>query len=130
MAGPLITNLKRIVVWSSGTLLTVLAIIISATIGWRPVVGAKTRPLTDRRFEPTPASVARGKYLVKGVTACFDCHSRAPAQWKPGEAPECEYCHTPSDNMDRPLPGMALGDPPYVSLVVPGIDGLPTCLIA
>jgi hypothetical protein len=87
MAGPLITKLKRIVGWSSGTLLTVLVIVVSVTIGWRPVVGAKSRPLTDRRFERTPARLARGQYLVNGVTACFDCHSEAPAQWKPGEAP-------------------------------------------
>jgi hypothetical protein len=79
--------MKRIVGWSSGTLLTVLAIAISVTIGWRPVVGAKSRPLTDRLFERTPARRVRGEYLVKSVTACFDCHSDAPAQWRPGEAP-------------------------------------------
>jgi mono/diheme cytochrome c family protein len=88
MARPLITKPKQIAGWSSGTLLTVLVIVISVTIGWRPVVGAKSRPLTDRRFEPTPARLTRGEYLVKSVTACFDCHSAAPAQWKPGEAPE------------------------------------------
>jgi hypothetical protein len=88
MAKPLTTKLKRIVGWSSGALLTALAIAISVTIGWRPVVGAKSRPLTDRHFERTPARLARGKYLVEGVTACFDCHSAAPGQWKPGEAPE------------------------------------------
>jgi hypothetical protein len=65
----------------------VLAIAISVTIGWRPVVAAKSRPLTDRRFERTPARLARGQYLVNGVAACFDCHSDAPAQWRPGEAP-------------------------------------------
>ena len=50
-------------------------------------MGAKSRPLTDRHFERTPARVARGKYLVEGVAACFDCHSEAPAQFNPGEAP-------------------------------------------
>jgi mono/diheme cytochrome c family protein len=88
MARPLTTKLKRIVGWSSGTLLTVLVIVISVTIGWRPVMGAKSRHLTDRRFERTPARLARGEYLAKGVAACFDCHSDAPSQWKPGEAPE------------------------------------------
>ena len=87
MATPLAARLKRIVAWSSGTLLTVLAILISVTIGWRPIVGAKSRPRTDRRFERTPSRLARGKYLVEAVSSCFDCHSDAPAQWKPGEAP-------------------------------------------
>jgi hypothetical protein len=84
----LITKLKQIVGWTSSILLTVLVIAISVTIGWRPVVGAKSRPLTDQYFERTPARLARGKYLVDGVVSCFDCHSAATNQWKPGEAPE------------------------------------------
>jgi mono/diheme cytochrome c family protein len=48
---------------------------ISFTIGWRPIVGAKARALTNRTFEPTPARLGRGRYLVEGVLACFDCHS-------------------------------------------------------
>ena len=87
MARPIIAKLKRIVGWSSGSLLTVMAIAVTLTVGWRPVVGAKSRPLMDRHFERTPERLARGKYLVEGVAACFDCHSEAPAQFKPGEAP-------------------------------------------
>ena len=78
---------KKVAAWSFSILLTVLAILITATIGWRPVVGAKSRPLTDRHFERTPDRVARGKYLVEGVAACFDCHSKAPSELKAGEAP-------------------------------------------
>jgi mono/diheme cytochrome c family protein len=48
---------------------------ITATIGWRPFLGPKVRPLTDRRFEPTPARLERGAYLVKSVTGCLFCHS-------------------------------------------------------
>jgi mono/diheme cytochrome c family protein len=48
---------------------------ITATIGWRPIIGPRARPLTDRRFEPTPARLERGAYLVKGVTPCLVCHS-------------------------------------------------------
>jgi hypothetical protein len=88
MASPFITKLRQIAGWSSGTLLTVLVIVISVTVGWRPVVGAKSRPLTDRRFERTSARLARGRYLVTSVTACFDCHSASSAQWEPGQAPE------------------------------------------
>ena len=87
MKSPFIAKPKRVTAWSFSILLTVLAILITATIGWRPVVGAKSRPLTDRYFERTPGRVARGQYLVEGVAACFDCHSEAPAQLKVGEAP-------------------------------------------
>jgi mono/diheme cytochrome c family protein len=48
---------------------------ITATIGWRPLIGPEARPLTDRRFEPNPARMERGAYLVKNVTACLFCHS-------------------------------------------------------
>ena len=48
---------------------------ITATIGWRPIIGPKARPLTDRRFEPTPARLERGTYLVRSVAGCLFCHS-------------------------------------------------------
>ena len=48
---------------------------ISATIGWRPIIGPAARPLTDRRFEPTPARLERGEYLVRSVAGCLFCHS-------------------------------------------------------
>lgn len=48
---------------------------ITFVVGWRPIIGAKARSLTDRRFEATPARLERGRYLVEGVMACFDCHS-------------------------------------------------------
>lgn len=44
------------------------------------------RPLTDRKFERTPARLARGEYLVRGVGYCFYCHGpnnfQAPG-WPP-----------------------------------------------
>ncbi|PWT88232.1 MAG: hypothetical protein C5B55_13455 [Blastocatellia bacterium] len=58
---------------------------ITLTIGWRPFLGPKTRPLTDRHFESTPARLARGKYLVEAVTGCLGCHS--PADFKAHGAP-------------------------------------------
>ena len=67
--------------WQKAILSTVLvagAVLgagITATIGWRPFIGPKARPLTDRRFEPTPARLERGTYLVNNVAGCLFCHS-------------------------------------------------------
>jgi mono/diheme cytochrome c family protein len=53
---------------------------ISLTIGWRPFIGPKTRPLTSRKFESTPARVERGQYLFSAAN-CAGCHSeRDPTQ--------------------------------------------------
>ncbi|HEU5235911.1 MAG TPA: hypothetical protein VFU37_02150, partial [Pyrinomonadaceae bacterium] len=68
----------------------VLVVVVGAgitfTIGWRPIIGAKKRRLTDRKFESTQTRLMRGKYLVDGVTGCFGCHS--DLDWsKPGAPP-------------------------------------------
>ena len=64
-------------------LVLVLAVGISATIGWRPVLGPRARAVTDRKFERTPQRLERGRYLVNAVTLCLDCHSQH--DWtKPG----------------------------------------------
>jgi mono/diheme cytochrome c family protein len=52
-----------------------LALGITFTIGWAPVVGPKARPLTERRFEVTPERIERGRYLANAVLGCLDCHS-------------------------------------------------------
>lgn len=62
-----------------------LAVGITATIGWRPFIGPRIRPLTNRVFERTPERLQRGKYLVEGVTPCLDCHS--PHDWTKHDAP-------------------------------------------
>ena len=56
-------------------LVALLSVAITATIGWTPILGPKTRALTDRRFEPSPARMDRGEYLVRSVTGCLMCHS-------------------------------------------------------
>lgn len=67
-------------------IITLLALGITFTIGWRPLIGAKKRALTDRKFEPTPQRLARGKYLVDGPNGCFGCHT--DQDWsKPGTPP-------------------------------------------
>jgi mono/diheme cytochrome c family protein len=66
-------------------LILLLSVAITFTIGWRPIIGAKSRPLVERKFEPTPARMERGRYLVEGVAGCFTCHSEL--DWKSEGAP-------------------------------------------
>ena len=69
----------RFLKWAGVSLLVllfVLSIAITFTVGWRPFLGPKTRPVTDRRFESTPARLERGKYLATSVSGCLYCHSR------------------------------------------------------
>jgi mono/diheme cytochrome c family protein len=56
-------------------LLALAAIGITATIGWRPFFGSKSRALTDRKFEVTPERLKRGTYLAEHVSSCTDCHT-------------------------------------------------------
>jgi mono/diheme cytochrome c family protein len=74
----------------SGIVLLVLIVIIAVgitfAIGWRPIIGAKKRALTDRKFEVTSARLERGRYLVDSVNGCFGCHT--DQDWsKPGAPP-------------------------------------------
>ena len=66
-------------------LVVALAVGITATIGWRPFLGPRSRPLTNRVFERTPERWARGKYLVESVNSCMVCHS--PHDWTKHDAP-------------------------------------------
>src|SRR4051794_28621285 len=68
--------------WTRGVLIgvsvlaAVVAVGLPATVGIRPFIGAKVRPLTNRRFEATPARLERGRYLVTSAqTPCVLCHS-------------------------------------------------------
>jgi mono/diheme cytochrome c family protein len=65
-----------------------LIVAISFTIGWRPFLGARSRPLTDRKFESTPERLARGRYLANAVSGCTFCHSKQ--DWKAPGAPIIE----------------------------------------
>ncbi len=56
-------------------LAVVLAAAITFTVGWRPIIGPKTRALTERKFESTPQRLARGQYLANAVSGCMHCHS-------------------------------------------------------
>jgi mono/diheme cytochrome c family protein len=73
--------------WGVTAMTSALAVLITVTVGWRPVLGARSRALTARSFERTPQRLAHGKYLVNGVLGCFDCHSQVEREPKPGVAP-------------------------------------------
>jgi cytochrome c553 len=78
-------RLLKISVAIAVSLVLLLAVAITATIGWRPFLGPRTRPLTDRKFEPTPQRWARGKYIFENLSLCVDCHS--PHDWTKHDAP-------------------------------------------
>lgn len=59
-------------------LLALIVLVVAAIpmmVGIRPIIGPRARPLTDRRFEPTPQRQARGEYLATTATGCLFCHS-------------------------------------------------------
>jgi mono/diheme cytochrome c family protein len=78
-------KILNVLLWSLAALVAVLVVGITVTIGWRPFVGPRARPLTTRRFAPTSERLARGTYLVKHVTPCMECHS--PHRWAEDDAP-------------------------------------------
>src|SRR6202521_2023922 len=58
---------------------------ISLTIGWRPFIGPRARPLTSRHFDSTPQRLERGRYLFTSQTGCSGCHSLH--DWSAHDAP-------------------------------------------
>jgi mono/diheme cytochrome c family protein len=75
----------KVFLYAAAFLAVILAVTITFTVGWRPFVGARSRPLTNRHFDATPGRLARGEYLARGVLGCIDCHSEH--DWKaPGAA--------------------------------------------
>jgi mono/diheme cytochrome c family protein len=73
-------RLGKWILWGLLGLVVLLAIGITATIGWRPFIGPRTRALTDRKFEATPQRLERGKYIATALSGCVYCHS--PHDWK------------------------------------------------
>jgi mono/diheme cytochrome c family protein len=65
----------RFLIFAFVAILILLAAGISLTVGWRPILGPKTRALTAVKFESNPQRLARGKYLFLGVAGCAGCHS-------------------------------------------------------
>lgn len=88
----------------SAILLFVLLLVtaVSLTVGWRPFIGPKARPLTTRTFERTPQRLARGRYLVENL-GCFDCHGEH--DWTKHDAPLIEGTRG-AGYADFPLAGL------------------------
>jgi mono/diheme cytochrome c family protein len=100
-------KMKTLLKWSaiSGMVLVVLlATGITATIGWRPILGPKFRSVTSRKFETTPERLERGRYLVTSASDCFGCHSEH--NWKSHGAPVVPGMEGAGEVMPFPdLPG-------------------------
>jgi mono/diheme cytochrome c family protein len=60
--------------FAAAGLLTLAAVAVPIAIGVRPIIGPRSRTLTTRCFDATPARLARGRYLVTSVAGCFSCH--------------------------------------------------------
>lgn len=83
-------------------LLVILAVIgISATIGWRPFLGPRSRAVTDRKFEATPERLKRGTYIAEHLAACTDCHT--PFETTPGSSDN--MLHKKGSGQIFPIPG-------------------------
>lgn len=81
-----------------------LIVAISFTIGWRPFLGPKTRPLTAEKFQSTPQRLQRGRYLFTTLAGCTDCHSQH--NWQEHGAPVIPGTEGGGQFLDMPdLPG-------------------------
>jgi Cytochrome c len=78
-------KLGRILLVCLGGLVVLLAVAITFTIGWRPIIGPKKRAVTNRQFERTPERLARGRYITQALLGCETCHS--PHEWTQHGAP-------------------------------------------
>jgi len=68
-------RLGRILLVSLLALVAVAVVAITLTIGWRPFIGPRARPLTAKKYEATPQRLERGRYIFNASSACVDCHS-------------------------------------------------------
>lgn len=75
----------RILAYSSFAFVILILLAITFTVGWRPFIGPRTRPLTNRTFERTPARQERGRYIAENLAGCTDCHSMH--NWASHDAP-------------------------------------------
>jgi mono/diheme cytochrome c family protein len=80
--------MKRFGKWllvALGSMVVLLAIAITLTIGWRPFLGPNARPLTTRTFERTPQRLDRGHYIATALSGCSYCHT--PHDWTAAGTP-------------------------------------------
>jgi hypothetical protein len=77
---------------------------ITFTIGWRPFIGPKARPLTTRTFDRAPQRLERGRYIATALSGCLDCHS--PHDWNAPGTPYIAGMVGAGEIMPEPnLPG-------------------------
>lgn len=69
------TRLGKIVLFAGIVAVLFVIVAISLTVGWRPFIGPKARPLTSQTFQATPQRLERGRYLFTAVAGCAGCHS-------------------------------------------------------
>ena len=72
----------KYVILSLVVLLLILAGGITATIGWRPIIGPKRRAADGRKYQATPERLKRGEYIVNNVSLCFGCHTPVDVKGK------------------------------------------------
>lgn len=102
--GDEVKKLTRILLISLCLIVLLLAAAITLTIGWRPIIGPKARPLTARKFESTPQRIERGRYLFTALAGCLDCHSQH--NWQEHGAPVIPGTEGGGQFFDMPdLPG-------------------------
>ena len=96
-------KLAKILLYVLAAVVVLLVVGIQFTIGWRPFLGPRARPLTSRQFESTPVRLQRGKYLAL-TRGCFGCHS--PHNWGVHGAPFLEGKEGSGEHLDfADLPG-------------------------
>ena len=91
-------RLGQTLVWVVATLVLVFAAGTTFTVGWHPLIGPRTRPLTTRKFQSTPQHLARGEYLVGNVIDCMGCH--AEHDWAAHDAPMLPKTHGADQDMN------------------------------
>ena len=74
----------RIVLAAVMVLIVGIGVAAVKVLGPRAFLGPRSRPLTSRKFETTPARLERGKYLA-GSIGCLYCHS--PHDWSKPDDP-------------------------------------------
>jgi hypothetical protein len=98
-------------------LLTLAAIAVRVAVGVRPIIGPRSRELTDRCFDRTPSRLARGRYLVFPMNRFINAIPQpitAPVPTPDRRDPvgygnyltrlgACRDCHTPTDAQHQPI---------------------------
>ena len=69
------TKLRKVLLSLFASILLLLIVAITLTIGWRPFLGSKKRATTNRQFESTPQRLERGRYLATALLGCTTCHT-------------------------------------------------------